>query len=178
MIHPITMHHDLPLVGMPARIVRIGSTDVDNSRWYMNDPSNFNLSVSGEISVDTVVNAEEFYGPTTLASDFVGSQMVSSGRNPGIRKVELWLRPDGGDASSAILLDQIRTDATVPAPQFINRFSFDSTEFPNATYELTILAEDARGVFSIPPFGSAGTQAGTPEALNGFYFPIHVTINN
>ena len=178
LIHPVPVHHDLPMVGLPARISHIGSTKVDHGVWYMNEPGNFNETVSGTTSVDVLVNGKEFNGPTTLASDFVSSQLAASGQNAGVRKVELWLRPDGGDSNSAFLLDSVRTDEDAPAPQFIHQFSFDTTEFQNGVYELSVIAEDSKGVLSIPPYGSAGVQAGIPEALNGFHFPIHITIDN
>jgi hypothetical protein len=177
-IHYAPVHHDFPKVGLPARITRIGSTAVDHSRWYMNEPENFNQTVNGVVDVGVLVNGQEFYGPTTLWGDYVGSQMVASGRNPGIKKVELWLRPDGGNASSAKLVGTIKTDRNVAAPQFIHQFKLDTRGFPNGVYELSVLAEDSLGVPSIPEYGSAGRQAGLPEALNGFHFPMHITVRN
>lgn len=177
-IHFAPVHHHFPKVGLPARITRIGNTAVDHSRWYMNEPENFNQSVSGVVDVGVMVNGREFYGPTTLWGDFVGSQMVASGKNPGIKKVELWLRPEGGNTSSAKLIGTVKTDRNVPAPQFIHQFEFDTREFRNGVYELSVVAEDSLGVLSIPDYGSAGRQAGLPELLNGFHFPMHVTIRN
>ena len=178
-IHDVPLHHDFPRVGLPAAIHRIDGIQVDRSMWNQNLVDNFNQSVSGLIQIDTVVNASEFNSPTTLDSDFTSSTLATSGENPGIRNVKLWIRPDNGSQETAVLLGDIDTDIDTPAPQFIHTFEFDTTTFPNGIYELTLVAEDARGVMSIPEFGGIGeTAISHSSELNGLYFPLHVTIDN
>ena len=177
-LHPVPLHHHFLKVGLPARISHVGVSQVDHNVWYMNSPENFNASVNGTIEIGTLVNAEEFNNRTTLSSDFTSATLASAGDNPGIRKVELWIRPDGGDENSATLLGSVNTNAVAPAPQFIHEFSLDTTQFSNGLYELFVVAEDSRGVMSLPNYGGMGQLVSSGEELNGFYFPIHITIGN
>jgi len=177
-LHSVPLHHDFIKVGLPARITRIGDSEVDRNVWGMNEPEQFNATVRDTVSVGMLVNGYEAFGPTTLDSDYVSPQLAGSGENPGISLVRLWIRPDGGNDVSATLLKSIKTRSNVAAPQFVGSFDFDTTEFPNGVYELSIVAKDSRGVLSVPDFGGVGRQAGSPDALNGFYFPLHITINN
>ncbi|MEM7315523.1 MAG: hypothetical protein AAF497_20465 [Planctomycetota bacterium] len=177
-IHDIPLHHDFPLVGLPARITRIGNNEVDRNVWGMDDPATFKATVSGTIDVGMLVNGYEAFGPTTLVSDYVSPQLAGSGENPGIKVVRLLIRPDGGNKDSETVLAAIRTAGQSFAPQFVGKHSLDTTQFANGDYELFVIAFDTRDVASIPDFGGVGRQAGSLEALNGFYFPLHITIDN
>lgn len=177
-IHYAPVHGDFIKVGLPARISRIGGVEVDNYVSHINDPANFNAEINGTIDIQILVNASLFVSDTTLDSDFVSASLAASGRNPGVRKVELWIRPDGGDDTTAVLLGSVNTDADVSAPQFVGSFSFDTTTFANGIYEVTVLAEDGRGVLSLPDFSSVSDFIDEAPELNGMYYPLHVTINN
>ncbi|MFK7961849.1 MAG: hypothetical protein AB8G96_15140 [Phycisphaerales bacterium] len=178
-MHVAPVHRDFMKVGLPARIQRIGDIPVDNNPWFSNLPENFNASVSGAIDVDVLVNARSFgQSMTRLASDTVSASLAAAGENPGVRRVELWIRPEDGDAASATLLAAVGTSADVAAPQFAGTFAFDTTQFPNGVYELSVMAEDSRGILSLPDFGGVGEQSSGAGDLNGFYYPLHITIGN
>ena len=179
LIHDVPLHSDFPKVGLPAAIYRIDGVQVDRWMWNQNLIENFNQSVDGWIEIEAVVNAREFNSSTTLASDFTSATLATAGENPGVRKVHLWIRPDDGPEGSEILIGAFDTDADAPAPQFIHTFEFDTATLPNGVYELSFLAEDARGVLSVPEFGGIGeTAISHSSELNGLYFPLHITINN
>ncbi|MEM7227572.1 MAG: hypothetical protein AAF432_02030 [Planctomycetota bacterium] len=179
LIHDVPVHSDFMKVGLPARIKRIGDVNVDNNPWFSNFPENFNAPVSGVIDVDVLVNGHDSHNTIwMLRSDYVSSTLASAGENPGIRWIELSIRPDGGDENSATIIASIDTQAEVAAPQFSGTFLFDTSQFPNGVYELSILAEDARGILSLPDFGGVGEQLSHSSQLNGFYYPLHITISN
>lgn len=177
-IHPIPMHHHFPKLGLPSKITRVGSTQIHSYEDHLDDPANFNPTVFGEINVGCVVNGSEFTGPMTLDSDFVSPQLAGNGENPGVEKVELWLRPDDGNEDSSVLLGRLDTNEDVSAPQVIHQFEFDTTEFANGVYELIVIAVDPNGIQSVPAYSGVGQSAGSLEVMNGYYFPLHVTINN
>ncbi len=178
-IHSFPLHHDFPSVGLPAAINRIDGLLVDRGMWNQNLIENFNQTVNGVIEIDTLVNASEFNSSTTLDSDFTSATLATAGENPGITHVQLWIRPDNSSEELAILLGDIDTSINAPTPQFIHTFELDTTALPNGTYELTFVAEDARGIMSVPAFGGIGeTSISHSSELNGLYFPLHITIEN
>ncbi len=177
-LHSVPVHHHFPKVGLPARIAKIGNVDVDQWVWYSNYEENFNAEVSGFVDFRVYVNAERGHSDTTLSSNYKSASLAAAGENPGVRRVELWIRPNDGDESTATLVDAIDTAANVPAPQLIHEFSLDTTLYLNGIYEVFLLAEDGRGVLSIPAYGGVGEQTNHSSELNGYYYPLHITINN
>lgn len=177
-IHPVPMHHDFPRVGLPARITHIGASQVQSYIDDLNDPAVFQPTVSGTIEIGALVNGDHFNGPRYLRSNFTGVQLAGNGENPGIQLVEVRLRPDDSPPTSATQIGLLTTAADFPAPQVVHAFPLDTTTWPNGTYELTLRALDATGTESIPDYSHAGEAAGTPAALNGFDFPLHVRIEN
>ena len=144
-LHAIPMHHEFPKVGLPARIARIGTTEVLGYVEDLNDPAVFTVPVSGTVGVDGLVNASLFSGLRYLRSDFVSAHLAGNGENPGVARVELWLRPAGAALSSAVLLGALDTDADCAAPQVAHRFDWDTTLWPNGTYELSLEAVGLAG---------------------------------
>lgn len=178
-VHYAPVHRDFMKVGMPARISRIAGEAVDNNPWYSNFLENFNRTISGVVDIDILVNADDVSdNPARIASNYVSATLASAGENPGLRNVRVWIRPDGTDASAGTLLGFFDTTGAVAAPQFSGTVTLDTTAFPDGVYELSVIAEDSRGILSQPDFGGVGEQVDDASELSGFYYPLHVTIQN
>ena len=177
-IHPVIIHSHYPSVGLPSAIYAIGPHEVQTWRDHLHDPAVFNPTVSGVIEVGVTVNAGLFGNDgRRLEANYPSACLRAHGVNPGVQSVGLWLRPDNPD-SQAQLIARLNTSVQCPAPQVVHTFVFDTTSFTNGTYELTVSAVDSRGVETVPAYSHAGQQAGSLEAYNGFYFPLHITIAN
>lgn len=174
-LHPVPVHQHYPKPGLSVGIESIGSNPVGDWRGDLNDPAVFNPVVSGVVPILTVANGIVI-SPGQLDANANHASMAGFGVNPGIRELQLVVRPDG--QSDPVHSETLTTRADVPAPQCLHTFSFDTTSLPNGVYEIEVTGLDGRGNRLAPNYGKAGGEAGTVEAYNGFYFPLHVTVEN
>ncbi len=177
-LHDVPVHSDFPKVGAPARVTNIGATAVESWREHLDDPAEFQPTVSGALDIGVIVGGDFFSGQQLLRSNFVSELLASSGENPGIVEVAVSVRPDGAPASQATVIGVLATNTDCPAPQVVHNFPWDTQGLPNGVYEIYVHAVDSRGIQSFPDFPGVGQAAGAVSALNGFEFPLHVRVDN
>jgi len=176
-LHPVLIHPHFPKPGLPVTIESIGSHPVGNWRQHLEEKATFNPTVSGTIPILVAANAAIFNNtPTKLYPNFVSSNAAAFGVNPGLQYLELKVRPD--DASDPVHTQRLDLNVDVPAPQCAHAFQLDTTTLPNGIYEVEVTGKDGRGNALSPDYYGVGQATGTVSQMNGYYFPLHVTVAN
>lgn len=174
-IHPFVFHHDLPKLGVPAKIVRVD----DEQPVKQGDGSLLGPVVSDSMKVEFLAGNTSWAGwaPHRLNIPSQSAEMWSVGSTNGIRKVELFIKPVGMDSLAPVSLDSVRTDSDGPAPQVRYSFTVDSKGLANGNYELFLQATDSKGVKSHPAYDGIGFKWDAQE-FSGGYYPVIIEIHN
>jgi len=177
-IHHFPLHAELPRLGTPARFEQIGDTQVGDSHHLSADPR-ARITVSGNVPVHVTAGNASYanWAPDLMVFPVRSTEVWSTGGTAGIARVEVFLRPAGGDVGTSQRVIFIPTDRDVPAPQGRYIRAFDSRAFANGDYELFVQATAPGGLKSHPSYGDE-TYLWDAAELSGAYYPILVRIQN
>ncbi len=174
-IHPFALHHDLPQLGPPSRII-----DIDNQTHSKDEDGTLRgPEVSGIIPVEVLVGNSYYanWAPHRLRMPAKSAEFWSFGSTKGISKVELFVKPANSDTLPGHVIASLETDVDVATPQFRFEFSIDTRLIGDGEYELFALATDVKGVKSHPSYSGVGFMFDASE-FSGAYLPVHITVNN
>lgn len=176
-LHHFPLHAELPRLGPPARLQRIGTTDVGEAQHLSADPP-VPITVSGVVPLNVEVGNASWAGwaPQLMHMPVVSGEVWSAGGTAGIATLEVFIRPSGGTAPGARIV-RLDTARHVPAPQGRYALQFDSAAFPNGSYDLFVQATTPSGVKSVPSYGDEVYEFDA-AALSGAYYPIPIRIQN
>lgn len=177
-IHPFPLHAELPRLGPPARLQRIGDTDVGADQ-LLGAENYTRIPVSGVVPLNIEVGNRSWAGwaPQLMHVPVQSAELWSAGGTAGIARIEVFLRQVGtgtGPGPRILLLD---TAVDAPAPQGRYGLQFDSRAFANGDYELYVEATTPSGLRSHPSYGNE-TYYFDASALSGAYYPMPIRIQN
>lgn len=178
-IHPFPLHADLPRLGAPARLTRVGSTLVGGDQMLGADAP-VRIPVAGVVPLDISVGNRSWaadWAPELMVVPIASTEVWSTGGTQGIASVEVFLRPAGGSAATGQRVVLVATARDAPAPQGRYLRSFDSRGFPDGDYELFVQATAPTGLKSHPSYGDE-TYHWDAAQLSGAYYPIPIRIDN
>lgn len=178
-IHPFPLHADLPRLGAPARLMRVGSQVVGSAQMLGADVR-VPITVGGVVPLDISVGNHPWavdWAPELMMHPVASTEVWSTGGTQGIARVEVFLRPAGAGAGAEQRILDLATARDAPAPQGRYRRSFDSRVFPDGDYELHVVATSPSGLRSHPSYGDE-TYHWDAAALSGAYYPIPIRIDN
>jgi len=174
-IHPFVHHHDLPKLGPPAKIVSI-----DNE--LLSEGENGELlgpDLSDSIAIEILVGNTSWanWAPQWLNIPANSAELWSTGSTPGIKSVQLYMRPKGDGNDPGMIIASLQTNLDAPAPQVRYSFNIDTRNFPNGDYQLFVQATNDKDVMSHPSYSGFAFKWDAEE-ISGAYYPIEVKINN
>lgn len=176
-IHHFPMHAELPRLGTPARLAKIGDTNVGGAH-HLTNPGRETIPVSGTVPLDITVGNRTWadWAPDLMVFPIASTEVWSSGGTAGIEKVEVFLRPAGG-AAPGQRIRLIETARDAPAPQGRYTIAFDTRAFADGDYDLFVRATAPSGLQSHPSYGDE-TYEWDAAQLSGAYYPISIRIEN
>ncbi|MET0332942.1 MAG: hypothetical protein ABW190_01620 [Rhizobacter sp.] len=177
-LHRFPLHAELPRLGPPARLQRIGTTDVGGAQ-HITNPSRTTIPVRGVVPLNIEAGNASWAGwaPQLMHMPVVSTEVWSTGGTAGLSRIEVFLRRVGtgtGPGDRVLLLD---TAVDAPAPQGRYLVDFDTRGFANGDYELFVQATTPSGLKSHPSYGDETYQFNA-NALSGAYYPIPIRIQN
>lgn len=174
-IHHFVHHGELPRLGPSARIAYVNEQTYD---WREDDTFELNENLSDTINVEVLVgnNAWADWAPNWLHQPSTSAEMWSMGSTPGIKKVNLFIKPKTGD-QAATLLAELKTDVDAPIPQLRYVFRFNSKPFPDGAYEIYTIATAANGILSHPAYPGFGFRMDASE-MSGAITPVTIHLAN
>jgi hypothetical protein len=178
-IHHFPLHAELPRLGLPARLMRVG-TQVIGSDQMLGAETPVRIPVAGVVPLDLSVGNRSWdsgWAPQLMLMPVASTEVWSTGGTQGIAQVEVFLRPAGAGASASQRVLLIPTSRDAPAPQGRYVRNFDTRAFPDGDYELFVQATSPSGLKSHPSYGDE-TYHWDAAALSGAYYPIPIRIDN
>lgn len=177
-IHRFPLHSELPKLGPPARLQRIGSTDVGGDQHITNS-KRVAIPVSGMVPLNIEAGNASWAGwaPELMHMPPVSTEVWSTGGTGGLAKIEVFIRRAGSGSGPGQPLLSLDTAVDAPAPQGRYLLEFDSRGFANGDYELFVQATTPSGLKSHPSYGDETYQFNA-SALSGAYYPIPIRIQN
>ncbi len=177
-IHAFPMHADIPRLGPPMRLQRIGGTDVgpDQTKSATNL---IRIPVSGLVPINIEVGNSSWAGwaPELMRVPVNSAEVFTSGGTAGIAKIEVFLRRVGTGTGPGNLILSLDTAIDAPAPQGRYLLNFDSRGFVNGDYELFVQATTPSGLKSHPSYGDE-THHFEISVVSGAYYPMPIRIQN
>jgi hypothetical protein len=181
-IHHFPLHSELAKLGPPARLQRIGSTDVGGDQ-HITNPNPVRIAVNGVVPLNIEAGNKSWadWGPQMMNVPVVSTEVWSTGGTAGLARIEVFLRRVGTGAPAGTgpgdRVAMIDTAVDAPAPQGRYRLEFDSRSFANGDYELFVQATTPSGLKSHPSYGDEAYRFNA-SALSGAYYPIPIRIQN
>ncbi len=177
-IHHVPMHTELPRLGPPVRLQRIGSVDVGEEQ-HISNPSRRAIPVSGLVpmNIEAGNRAWAGWGPQLMNVPVQSIEVWATGGTTGLAQIEVFLRRAGRNSEPGERVLQIDTAVDAPAPQGRYLLEFDSRAFPNGDYELFVQGTAPSGTKSHPSYGDEIGHFGMAK-LSGAYYPIPIRIEN
>ncbi|MBX3605918.1 MAG: hypothetical protein KF788_11620 [Piscinibacter sp.] len=177
-IHRFPLHSELPRLGPPARLQRIGTTDVGGDQ-HITNANRVAIPVSGMVPLNIEAGNASWAGwaPELMHMPVVSTEVWSTGGTSGLAQIEVFIRRAGSGSGPGQQLLKLDTAVDAPAPQGRYRFEFDSRGFPDGDYELFVQATTPSGLKSHPSYGDETYQFDA-GALSGAYYPIPIRIKN
>lgn len=176
-LHHFPLHAELPRLGPPARLQRIGGTDVGEPQHLTANPP-VPITVSGLVPLNVEVGNASWAGwaPQLMHMPVVSGEVWSSGGTAGIASIEVFIRPSGGTAPGTRIA-MLDTARHAPAPQGRYAFQFNSAAYANGNYDLFVQATTPSGLKSVPSYGDEVHEF-EAAVLSGAYYPIPIRIQN
>lgn len=176
-LHHFPLHAELPRLGPPARLQRIGDTDVGEPQHLTANPPT-RINVGGVVPLNVEVGNASWAGwaPQLMRMPVASGEVWSVGGTAGIATVEVFIRPSGG-AAPGTRIALVETARHAPAPQGRYGLQFNSAAFPNGDYDLFVQAITPSGLKSVPSYGDEVHEFDA-AALSGAYYPIPIRIQN
>lgn len=176
-IHRVPMHTDLPRIGSPTRMQRIGNVDVGMDQ-HISNPNRRAIAVTGLVPINVEAGNSSWanWGPQIMQVPVRSVEVWATGGTTGLAQIEVFLRRAGGDGPGERVL-QIDTAVDAPAPQGRYLLQFDSRPFPNGDYELFVQGTAPSGTKSHPSYGDEIGHFDMAK-LSGAYYPIPIRIQN
>lgn len=177
-IHHFPLHAELPRLGPPARLQRVGTTDVSEDQ-HLGASNYVRIPVSGLVPLNIEVGNRSWAGwaPQLMHVPVQSTEVWSAGGTAGISKVEVFLRRVGTGTGPGPRILLLETAVDAPAPQGRYRLDFDSSAHANGDYELFVQATTPSGLKSHPSYGNE-TYLFDATELSGAYYPIPIRIQN
>jgi hypothetical protein len=177
-LHHFPLHAELPRLGPPARLQRIGDTDTGDAQ-HLGASNYTRIPVSGTVPLNIEVGNRSWAGwaPQLMNMPVQSTEVWSTGGTAGIATLEVFLRPTGSAAPPGDRLLRLDTAVDAPAPQGRYALSFDSRAWPNGDYDLFVLATTPSGLKSHPSYGNEDYLFDAAQ-LSGAYYPMPITIAN
>ena len=177
-IHHFPLHAELPRLGPPARLQRIGDVDTGEDQHIGSDDFT-RIPVSGMVPLNIEVGNHSWAGwaPQLFNHPVQSTEVWSTGGTAGIAKVEVFIRRVGTGTGPGDRILQLDTAIDAPTPQGRYKLQFDSRAYPDGDYELFVLATTPSGLQSHPSYGDE-TYHFDAAALSGAYYPMPITIDN
>lgn len=177
-IYRFPLHTELPRLGPPARLQRIGSSEVGSDQNITNRNRRA-IPVSGRVPLNIEAGNSSYanWAPHHMNVPVRSVEVWATGGTAGLAQIEVFLRRTGGDSEPGNRVLQIDTAIDAPAPQGRYLVTFDSQPFPNGDYELFVQATTPSGVKSHPSYGDEVDYFGAAK-LSGAYYPIPIRIQN
>ena len=177
-LHHFPLHAELPRLGPPARLQRIGSTDIGGDQ-HITNANRVTIPVRGTVPLNIEAGNMSWAGwaPQLMHMPVVSTEVWSTGGTAGLSRIEVFLRRVGsgtGPGDRVLLID---TAVDAPAPQGRYLVDFDTRGFANGDYELFVQATTPSGLKSHPSYGDE-TYRFNANALSGAYYPIPIRIQN
>ena len=177
-LHRFPLHSELPRLGPPARLQRIGTTDVGGDQ-HITNPNRTPIAVRGLVPLNIEAGNASWAGwaPQLMHVPAVSTEVWSSGGTAGLQQIEVFIRRVGSGSGPGERLLQLDTAVDAPAPQGRYLLEFDSRRFANGDYELFVQATTPSGLKSHPSYGDE-TYRFDAALLSGAYYPIPIRIQN
>jgi hypothetical protein len=177
-IHRFPTHAELPRLGPPARLQRIGTADVGSAQ-HITNPSRTPIAVRGMVPLNIEAGNASWAGwaPQLMHVPVVSTEVWSTGSTAGLQQIEVFIRRVGSGTGPGERVLQLDTALDAPAPQGRYLLQFDSRRFANGDYELFVQATTPGGLRSHPSYGDETYQFDA-AALSGAYYPIPIRIQN
>lgn len=177
-LHRFPLHSELPRLGPPARLQRIGTTDVGGDQ-HITNPSRTPIAVRGLVPLNIEAGNASWAGwaPQLMHVPVVSTEVWSSGGTAGLQQIEVFIRRVGTGSGPGERVLQLDTALDAPAPQGRYLLEFDSRRFANGDYELFVQATTPSGLKSHPSYGDE-TYRFDAALLSGAYYPIPIRIQN
>ncbi len=177
-IHHFPLHAELPRLGPPARLQRVGSTDIGGDH-HLTNANRVTIPVSGVVPLNIEAGNASWAGwaPELMHMPPVSTEVWSTGGTTGLAQIEVFLRRVGSGTGPGQQVLKIDTAVDAPAPQGRYLLNLDTRGFANGDYELFVQATTPSGLKSHPSYGDE-TYKFDAAALSGAYYPILVRIQN
>ncbi len=177
-IHHVPMHTELPRLGPPVRLQRIGSVDVGADQ-HITNPSRREIPVRGlvPLNIEAGNTAWAGWGPQLMNVPVQSVEVWATGGTTGLAQIEVFLRRVGSNSEPGERVLKIDTAVDAPAPQGRYLVELDSRAFPNGDYELFVQGTTPSGGKSHPSYGDEIDRFGANK-LSGAYYPIPIRIEN
>lgn len=177
-LHHFPLHAELPRLGPPARLQRIGDTDTGDAQ-HLGASNYTRIAVGGVVPINIEVGNRSWAGwaPQLMNMPVQSTEVWSTGGTAGIATLDVYLRPVGAAPSPGTPILHLDTAVDAPAPQGRYALSFDSRSFPNGDYDLFVLATTPSGLKSHPSYGNEDYLFDAAQ-LSGAYYPMPITISN
>ena len=176
-IHRVPMHTDLPKLGTPIRLQRVGPVDVGGDQ-HVSNPNRRAIPVTGLVPINIEAGNSSWagWGPQMMNVPVRSVEVWATGGTAGLAQIEVFMRRAGSsDVGERVI--QIDTAIDAPAPQGRYRLEFDSRSFPNGDYELFVQGTSPAGVKTHPSYGDEIGHFDIAK-LSGAYYPIPIRIQN
>lgn len=177
-IHHFPMHAELPRLGPPARLQRIGAVDVGDDQ-HLGAANYTRIAVNGVVPLNIEVGNRSWadWAPQLMHVPVQSTEVWSAGGVAGIALIEVFLRQAGSGSGPGTRILDLNTAVDAPAPQGRYRLDFDSRGYPDGDYELFVQATTPSGLRSHPSYGNE-TYLFDASALSGAYYPMPIRIDN
>ncbi|UXI65810.1 hypothetical protein [Tahibacter amnicola] len=177
-IHHFPMHAELPRLGLPARLQKVGETNISSDHLMDANPP-ARIPVRGVVPLNIEVGNRSWadWAPQLMHVPVQSMEIFSSGGTAGIGQVDVYLRRVGTGTGPGERVIHLDTARDAPAPQGRYLLSFDTRGFANGDYELFVQATSPSGLKSHPSYGDEMHHFEAQE-LSGGYYPIQVRIEN
>lgn len=177
-IHHFPLHAELPRLGPPARLQRIGDVDTGGDQ-HLGAENYTRIPVHGLVPLNVEVGNASWAGwaPQLMRMPVLSTEVWSTGGTAGIQRIEIFLRRVGTGTGPGDRIALLETAIDAPAPQGRYRFDFDSTAYPDGDYELFVQATTPSGLKSHPSYGDE-TYHFDAAQRSGAYYPMPIRIDN
>lgn len=177
-LHAFPLHTELPRLGPPARLQRVGTVDVGGDQ-HITNANRVAIPVSGLVPLNIEAGNSSWagWGPQLMNVPVRSTEVWSTGGTAGLSQIEVFLRRVGSGSGPGERVLAIDTAVDAPAPQGRYRLDFDSRPYANGDYELFVQATTPTGLKSHPSYGDE-TYRFDAAVLSGAYYPIPIRIQN
>jgi len=177
-IHPFPQHADLPRLGPPARVERVGATQIDSQHLIGADPV-ARINVAGVVPVTVVAGNHSYadWAPDLMVFPVASTEVWSTGGTTGIATIEVFVRPVGAGPGPGQRMILLGTARDAPAPQGRYTLQLNTSGLTNGNYELFVQATAPSGLKSHPSYGNEA-ELWDPAELSGAYYPIQIRVQN